>query len=321
MLEDVNVEHLLNVFTSIDTNSVIAWDVCACFMRHLYWHKKRLVVLGPKIECLPDDHRSKPRRLLQLSRLFQSVGNYMEQKRLLAHTLKLWRERGDHFQAAQTLRLLSDANKRLGLHKEGIPQAKEALEIYERPNDVQGQALSLHHLTPLLYSDKQYNAAEEAVLRAIDLSGKGNQFLVSKCYCVLGQICHSRGETEKAIEHFETTIKIASTFNWHDHLFGGNFSLAELFFSENRSDDAHTHVERAKPHARAINDAYLVGRATELQAGFWYKECKFAEAKSEALRAADVYEGIGTTVGVENCKTMLRGIEEKMEMLVVSGEH
>ena len=79
MLEDVNVEHLLNVFTSIDTNSVIAWDVCACFMRHLYWHKKRLVVLGPKIECLPDDHHSKPRCLLQLSRLFQSVGNYMEQ--------------------------------------------------------------------------------------------------------------------------------------------------------------------------------------------------------------------------------------------------
>ena len=58
--EDMNVEHLLDVFTSIDENSVDVWDVCGYLMEHLYWHKKRLVVLGPKVEALPDDHRSKP---------------------------------------------------------------------------------------------------------------------------------------------------------------------------------------------------------------------------------------------------------------------
>ena len=36
MSEDVNVEHLLDVFTSIDANSEDAWDVCDRFINHLY---------------------------------------------------------------------------------------------------------------------------------------------------------------------------------------------------------------------------------------------------------------------------------------------
>ena len=61
--EDTNVEHLLDVFTSIDASSGGAWDACGPFMKHLYWHKPRLTVLGPRIEGLPDNHRSKPQCL------------------------------------------------------------------------------------------------------------------------------------------------------------------------------------------------------------------------------------------------------------------
>ena len=317
--EDMNVEHLLDVFTSIETHSDSAWDALASFMMHLYWHKKRLVVLGPKIEGLPDNHRSKPQCLFELSRLFESVGNHAEYKRLLVDTLKLWRERGDDSKVARTLMFLSHTNERLDLHKEGIVQAKEALEIYERLNDVSGQGQSLQRLASLLYRDGQSNAAEEAVFRAIDLlSGEGDryQYSVCACYQVLGRILYySKGETEKAIKHFETAIRIASTFNWHVHLFWNNYCLAELFFGEKRLDDAHTHVELAKSHA--VNDPYLLGRAMKLQARFWYEEGRFKEAKSEALGAADIYERGGATRDLELCRTLLRDIEEGIK---VSGE-
>jgi len=94
--EDVNVEHLLDVFTTIDVTSGGVWGACINFMEHLSWHKPRFVILGRKIEALPDDHSSKLECLLQLSHLFQAVGNHAERKRLLTRALGLSRKRGDN---------------------------------------------------------------------------------------------------------------------------------------------------------------------------------------------------------------------------------
>ena len=44
--EDLNVEHLLNVFTSAEPDSDKTWDACNGFIGHLYWHKRRHTVLG-----------------------------------------------------------------------------------------------------------------------------------------------------------------------------------------------------------------------------------------------------------------------------------
>jgi len=71
--EDVNVEHLLDVFTSINAGSRDVWSACSRFTNRLYWHKPRLVVLGPKIEALPDEHPFKAPCLWNLSWLFFSV--------------------------------------------------------------------------------------------------------------------------------------------------------------------------------------------------------------------------------------------------------
>jgi hypothetical protein len=71
--EDVNVEHLLDVFTTTDGTSGGVWDACVNFMDHLYWHKPRLVILGRKIEALTDDHPSKLECLFRLSQLFRKL--------------------------------------------------------------------------------------------------------------------------------------------------------------------------------------------------------------------------------------------------------
>ena len=147
--EDVNVEHLLDIFTTTDVNSNNAWGVCDYFMGHLYWHKPRLVVLGPKFEGLPDDHRSKPACLFELSRLFGSVGNEAECKRLLVHALKLWRGQDNDRWVALGLQSLADANRLLCCYVEGIQQAKEALEIYKQLDERTGQAQALKILASL----------------------------------------------------------------------------------------------------------------------------------------------------------------------------
>jgi len=77
----------------------------------------------------------------------------------------------------------------------------------------------------------------------------------------------------------------------------------ELFVGEGRFDDAHAHVKYIKLHT--VNDSYLLGRATELLARVWYKQDRFEEARSEALRATEIFEKIGATKDLKDCKYVL----------------
>ena len=317
--EDVNIEHLLDVLISMDASSADVWDACIHFMGHLYWHKKRLVALGPKIEGLPEDHPAKPQCLFRLSWLFDSVGNYVGEKQLLIDTLKLWREWGDDAQIAQILISLSNTNRLLSLHAEGISQVKEALGICEQLNDISGQAHSLNYLARLLHDGNQLDAAEAAASRAIELlPDKGEELLICKCRRLLGDIYHSKGETKEAIDNFGTALEIASSFNWQDQLFWTLCSLAQLLCNQGEFEDAHSHVERARSYV--INDPYLSGRAMQLQAELWCKERRFGEARSEALRAVGAYEKLGATNDLEVCRAILRNIEVAINKAGDSGE-
>ena len=315
--EDANVEHLLNVLTSIDANSGGVWRACVGFLEHLYWHKPRQTVLGSKIEGLPDDHPSKSECLFKLAWLFESIGNNTERKRLLEHTLKLERERGDDNQVAFILSDLSDANRELGFSKEGIGQAKEALEIYERIGDVGGRGDCLVRLSALLRGDKQLDAAEEAASRAIKiLPEKGQEYRVCVSHRTLGSIYRSKGEKEKAIHHFETALTIASPFGWNGELFWIHHGLAELFLDEDDFDNAHVHTEQAKTYT--VADRYLVGRAVLLQAQIYYQQNRLEDSTSEALSALEIFEGFGAQGDVEVCKDLLRNIEQATESRATS---
>jgi tetratricopeptide (TPR) repeat protein len=318
--EDVNVEHLLNVFTSIDTDADEAWDACSYFMGHLYWHKRRPMMLGPKIEGLPDNHRSKRKCLSELSRLFQSVGNPTEQKRLLSTTLRLEREQGSDNRVALTLRWLSGTNRLLELYAEGIGQAKEALEIYERLGDVEGQAYCLETLAQLLNSDEQLDAAEEAATRAIRiLPERGQEFLVCQSHRVLGDVYWSKSERAKAVHHFEAALGIASTFNWNSHqVFRVHLSLAGLALGEEELNNAQAHIERAKSHA--VEGAHYLGCAMTIQALIWLQQERLGDARCEALGALEIFEKLGAGKDAEDCRDVLREIDHEMGGRFVSGE-
>ena len=293
MSEDVNVEHLLDVFTTIDGTLTEVWDACSRFMAQLYWHKLRLVTLGPKIEALPDDHPSKAQCLFHLSRLFDSVGNWVEEKRLLNGALKLRRGQGDDLNTARTLSNLSDINRVMGLNEEGIQQAEEASQVFKRLGDPVQQAWCLASLAFLLLGDEQLDAAEETALRAIDLlPEEGEQLRVYNCHLALGEIYGSKGKTEKAIHHFEIALRIASALNQVEDLFKVHHDLAELFYKQGRFSDARIHIEHAK--TVASNNKYHLACVSVLQARLWYKQNMFGEAKSEALAALDVLEKLGS---------------------------
>ena len=291
--EDVNIEHLLDVFTSTDASSIDIWAACANFMLHIDRHKPRLVVLGPKVEGLPDSHPFKPRCFFTLSGLMSSVGNFAGGKQLLVHALNLWRERGDHSQVARTLTSLAYTNRALDLLEEGILQAKEAVEIYGELDDKTGQARSLQTLALLLAKDGQVDAAEEAASRMVDLSpDEPSQSQLCQHYHTLAHIHDARGEIEVAIGQYKKSLEIASSLNHYDQV-----SLLRCFmvvlFGDRRFDDAQVYLERLK--SNGANDPPSLFLSAMIQAYVWGREGRFEEVRSEMSRVAHALEKVGAS--------------------------
>ena len=293
-------------------------------MRHLYLHKRRLVVLKPKIEGLPDHDYAKPMCLFGLSRLFDSVGNQLECRRLLTCALKLWIEMEGRYDnrvdVAMALVALSDVNRLLGLPEEGKKAVEQALKIYEQLDNTVERARCLKSLASLSLWEKQLDTAEGAASRAIGLvqgEEKGNQPLVCESHRVIGSIYQAKGEIEKALRHYEAALAVASSFNWHSGMFWANYDLGGLFIYGGRLDDAYTNLERVKSHAG--NSTCNLALAMELQAVVLNEQRRFEEAKSEALRTADLYEKLGLADGVELCRKFHRHIQEKTNDSVDSG--
>ena len=309
VLEDVNVEHLLDVFTSIDQTGADSWEACFHFLEHIHWYKPRQTILGSKIEALADDHLSKTKCMFELSRLFGQAGNRTEAKRLLIHILELERQRGDDARIAQTLRYLSNTNRLLGFSEEGIQEAKEALEILERIDDKEGQLVCLDNLAWSLYYANQPDAAENAASRAIDLvPEKGREHLVSRLQRVLGLVHQSKGEKDKAIHHFNAALEISSHFNWHDALFWTHHDLANLYRNEEEFDEANSHIEQAKSHT--ADKPYWLGCAVHLQASVWYYQDRLEDAKTEVLHALEIFEKLGAANPERTSRDLLQMIEE-----------
>ena len=316
--EDINVEHLLDVFTSVDASSESVWKACADFMRHIYWHKKRPTMLRPNIERLPDDQPSKPECLLGLSQLFRSLGNTAN-KEFLPHALRLAREREDGYRIAQALIYLAYANRALNLINEALSHAKEAVEVCERLNIVAMRPHALRSLAWMLQYNNQLDAAEAVAFRAIGIfKDRCEQYGVCQSYRALGVICHRKDKTEEAIDHFKTALGIASATRCNRELFWNDYSLAELFFDQGRFDDAHAHVERAKSYSG--NDSFTLGCGMQLQATFLHKRQRLEEANSEILKAIEVFERIGTTTELEECRILLRDIQRDLNKQVATLE-
>ena len=94
---------------------------------------------------------------------------------------------------------------------------------------------------------------------------------------------------------------------------------ARLFRGEGRFDDAQSHIERAKSHT--VNSPYHLGYAMEEQVVIWHRQHRLEEAKSEALRAVDIYDKLGASRDMEDCGKLLRDIEKELDTPVASASN
>ena len=185
------------------------------------------------------------------------------------------------------------------------------MEVFERLGKTEDQANCLDTLGLLLLSNDQLDAAEDTVLRKIELlPEKGQEFQFCQSHYLLGKIYHHKGEKEKSVHHFETALAIASSFDWQDDLYSIHYAMAELFRDQGEFDNANTHIEQAKSHT--ADDTYNLGHGMEVQGGIWYRQCRLEDARPEVLGALEIFERIGAAKDAGRCRELLQTIEEAM---------
>ena len=321
MSEEVNVEHLLGIFTSIDANSDNVWKACFGFMIHLVEHKPRPITLISRIEGLPDNHPSKLECLAMFSSLSKAAAQNLEAKRVFVQVLNLSREQGHSLQIAGTLMALAELNHDLHLQEEEKLQLQEALEIYEQCDDIEAQKVTLHHLTVLFFENNQLDLAEETASRAIDLPRDETRLHLRRYdhgfRHGLGHACESRGETDAAINHFEEALEIASSHDWLEGQTEIRDCLLLMFLREERFNDAQTHLDALKPlcsthHPRCLNQLMVK------QAYVWVAQGRFEEAKSELLHLIGTCDGVEDPWYLEDIKVLLQVVEVGTKGLVIS---
>jgi len=205
----------------------------------------------------------------------------------------------------------------LRLNAEGIPQAREASELYERFDKPTGCASSLRCFAWLLAEDGQADAPEEAINHATNFSS--DKVAQSEHHHILGHISLSRGGMGAAITHHERALEIATSLNSREGKSLIIRCLVHLLLKKGRFDDAQVHLEFLK--SDAANDIVSLGLAAVVQACVWRREGRVEEAEAELSRAIGVYQKMGVSADFpERCNAFRRQIDEKMNTQDASRE-
>jgi hypothetical protein len=208
-----------------------------------------------------------------------------------SHALTLERERQNNERVAFILVELSNVNRVLGLHKEGIQRAKEALEIYERLGDTIGQAsVWISSLFRCIQTDsstlqKRPDSAQSNFSRrkAKNISSVNPIALLANIYL--------QGREREGHSPLRDGPRNRFFFQLaRSPVLDSLRPRAAVSRSKQVRRRTH-HIEQAKSHV--VNDAYLLGRAVEFQALIRYGQRRLKEARSEASHAIEIFEKLG----------------------------
>jgi hypothetical protein len=111
-----------------------------------------------------------------------------------------------------------------------------------------------------------------------------------------------------ATHHYEVALGIAYSFSRHDEQFWDHYNLAGLSLDRRRFNDAHPRLERAKSYTS--NQIYFLGCAVGMQAMVWCWRRGPEEARSEALRALNIFGRLGATEDAETAEGSSSGSRE-----------
>ncbi len=148
----------------------------------------------------------------------------------------------DYYQAGEIYKMLKDYDAAIMLYTKGLDYVTETTE---------GMVPRLLNGIGTVYCDKKefekaFNYFNQSLQK---LEGKNHGFLESKNYADIGNYYYQIGDYEKSFLYQQKSVKIRKENKHYNALITNYLELAELFFKQNKLDDALEYALLAEKNA------------------------------------------------------------------------
>lgn len=188
--------------------------------------------------------------------------------------------------------------------KEDEGKYEEAIEEYQRSIEagekIKGEkekrrilGISYLRLGSTLDKKREYEEAKENLIRAIDVLGKDDNSLLTSAYFILARIEKSIGESDEAVEHFQTGLDHWEEIDETYQMVGGMKEIGALYTILRELDDAEEHLREAVDISERFGYWRLKSSALLSLSECYMERGKIDAAVESALEAKELLDTLG----------------------------
>ncbi|MHB8512244.1 MAG: adenylate/guanylate cyclase domain-containing protein [Actinomycetota bacterium] len=276
------------------TNDVRAWRGMISTLRKRGSYAEAMALVDDALGMAAPDQESEAALYLERAWTLAVEGNFSETLSAAEKGLSLAPEASAT--KANLLVQLSHAYVARGEPRRALSEATQALKIFERLQDLRGQATTLRLLGAVTISMNDFETAEEFLREGIHTARRiGNIEEVGGCLVNLSFVAEKRGNFGESIELARSAIR---EFDRIGHVAGSAVAYANLstpLLRLGRDEEALNAAGQALEIARTINHIPIIADSLQTIATVKQRANDHEGAASNAQEAAELWEAAGVT--------------------------
>jgi tetratricopeptide (TPR) repeat protein len=196
--------------------------------------------------------------------MYSTLGNWPSSLEWAKRGADESKRRGATILYERLLTTESQANLHMGRYAVAEAQTREALTLARQYHDVSGELRALNRLGEIATAQKDWTAAESALLAAVDLEHTYDQSQrEAHTLLTLSRLNQSRGDLPKAVAYGTKATDLAKKLGFADLTTEARLQMAVVNGAMGHRASATTQLIEVRAEAEQIHDAYLQQQAQD----------------------------------------------------------
>ena len=203
-----------------------------------------------------------PLLLSVIADMYSTLGNWPGSLEWSKRGADESRRRGATILYERLLTTESQANLHMGQYGVAENQTREALTLARQFHDVSGELRALNRLGEIATAQKDWPAAESALVAAVDLEHTYDQpQRQTHTLLTLSRLSQTQANLPKAYTYGKQALALAQTLGFADAITEAKLQMAVVVGTMGHRAAAMAQLAEVRSEAEGIHDAYLQGEA------------------------------------------------------------